>query len=77
MEYIDNKWKADEGKLFVRMSDSEVMGDVLYLSAEDSIENYMERAFTEEERKAFEDKYSFGKQETEDSGNAPIGDDEI
>ena len=44
---------ADEGKMFVRISDGRVMGDGLDLGESDSISNYEERVFTEEERTAF------------------------
>lgn len=35
-------WGADEGKVFVRIADDEVMGKFLSLGKEDSIENYKE-----------------------------------
>lgn len=44
---------ADEGKMFVRISDGKVMGDGVDLGSDDSIANYEERDFTEEERAAF------------------------
>ena len=60
MEKIGNKWVADEGTLFVRISDNRIMGDTLFLGEDDSIDNYREQTFTEEERKEFEEQYSFG-----------------
>lgn len=60
MEQIGNKWKAQDGYFFVRVSDNMVMGDLLFLAEDDSISNYIERPFTEQEREAFEAKYSFG-----------------
>ena len=44
---------ADEGKMLVRKADGFVMGDQLDLGVNDSIENYEERTFTEDERAAF------------------------
>jgi hypothetical protein len=35
-------WGADEGKVFVRISDGEVMGEAISLGKDDSIENYKE-----------------------------------
>lgn len=46
-------YKADDGRLIVRKSDGKVMGDGVYLGRNDSIDNYEEREFTEEERAAF------------------------
>lgn len=46
-------YTADEGKMFVRVSDGRVFGDALQLGAGDAIGNFEEREFTEEERAAF------------------------
>jgi hypothetical protein len=46
-------YEADDGKMFVRISDGSIMGDGLDLGVEDTIDNYEERTFTEEERAAF------------------------
>lgn len=46
-------YKADEGKLIVRKSDQFIMGDAIDLGSADSIDNYEEKAFTEDEIKAF------------------------
>lgn len=35
-------WGADEGKVFVRISDGEVMGEAISLGKDDNIENYKE-----------------------------------
>lgn len=48
-----NLYEADDGKMFVRLSDGKIMGDGIDLGADDSIDNYEERTFTEEERAAF------------------------
>lgn len=46
-------YEADDGKMFVRISDGSIMGDGLDLGVADTIDNYEERTFTEEERAAF------------------------
>ena len=51
----NNIYTADEGKLIVRKSDDFIMGDSIDLGSADSIDNYEDKAFTEEERKAFFD----------------------
>ena len=49
MKYKDNLYKAEEGKLIVRISDDFVMGPEIDLGSADSIENYEERDFSKEE----------------------------
>ena len=44
---------ADDGKMFVRKSDNFIMGDGIDIGINDSIENYEEKAFTEEEISCF------------------------
>ncbi len=46
-------YEADDGKMFVRLSDGKIMGDGVDLGINDTIANYEERTFTEEERAAF------------------------
>ena len=46
-------YKADDGKMLVRKSDGKIMGDGVSLGRNDSIDNYEEREFTDEERAAF------------------------
>ena len=46
-------YEADDGKMLVRKSDGSIMGDGIDLGINDTIENYEERAFTDEERAAF------------------------
>ena len=55
MTHIDDTslYEADNGKMFVRKSDGLIMGDGIDLGVDDSIDNYEEREFTEEERAAF------------------------
>lgn len=48
-----NKFYAEDGKLIVRKSDDFIMGDGIDLGSEDSIDNYEERVFSEEEANAF------------------------
>lgn len=55
MTHIDGTslYAADDGKMFVRRSDGFIMGDGIDMGLNDSIDNYEERPFTEEERAAF------------------------
>ena len=46
-------YEADDGKMLVRKSDGSIMGDGIDLGISDTIENYEERDFTDEERSAF------------------------
>lgn len=48
-----NKYFAEEGKFIVRKSDGFVMGENIDLGSEDSIKNYEEKEYTEEEYDAF------------------------
>ena len=48
-----NIYRADAGGLIVRKSDGFVMGDAIDLGVADSIDNYEEREFSEEEIAAF------------------------
>ena len=48
-----NIYTADEGKWFIRKSDSFVMGESMDMGVEDSIENYDEIAYTQEEYNEF------------------------
>lgn len=70
MIQVDNKWVAQDGYFFVRKSDGKIMGSVLFLGEEDSIENYMERPYSQEEKEEFDKQYSYG---SEDSDEAPSG----
>lgn len=55
MTHIDGTslYEADNGKMFVRKTDGFIMGDGIDLGISDSIDNYEEREFSEEERAAF------------------------
>lgn len=46
-------YKADDGKMIVRVADGKVVGDDLWLGVNDNIANYREDAFTEEQRAQF------------------------
>lgn len=48
-----NIYRADAGGLIVRKSDGFVMGDAIDLGVADSIDNYEEREFSEEEIAVF------------------------
>ena len=53
MKQEGNIYTAEEGKLIVRKSDDFIMGPDIDLGSADSIDNYEERDFTEEEIKEF------------------------
>lgn len=53
MKQDNNKYYAEEGKLIVRKEDDFIMGDAIDLGSADSIDNYEERDFSEEEINAF------------------------
>jgi hypothetical protein len=55
MKQIENTsvYKADEGCFIVRKEDSFIMGEDIDLGSSDSIENYEDKAYTEEEYNAF------------------------
>lgn len=53
MKQEGNIYKADKGKLIVRIADDFIMGDAIDLGSADSIDNYKEREFTDEEIKEF------------------------
>ena len=44
-----NIYTADNGKMIVRKEDNFVMGESIDLGSDDNINNYTEKAFTEEE----------------------------
>ena len=48
-----NKYFAEEGKFIVRKEDGFIMGENIDLGSEDSIKNYEEKEYTEEEYDAF------------------------
>lgn len=53
MNYENNLYKAEKGKLIVRKEDNFIMGPAIDLGSNDDINNYEEREFTEEEIKEF------------------------
>lgn len=55
MKHNENSrmYKADNGKMLVRVSDGKVIGDGICLGDNDDIGNYEEREFTEEQRAQF------------------------
>ena len=55
MKHIENTsiYTAEDGKLIVRKADDFTMGPSIDLGSADSIDNYEEKDFTEEEMKAF------------------------
>jgi hypothetical protein len=48
-----SNYKAAEGCFIVRKSDGFIMGEDIDLGSADSIDNYEDKPYTEEERKAF------------------------
>ena len=57
MKQEGNIYTAEEGKLIVRKSDDFIMGPDIDLGSADTIDNYEERDFSEEEIKEFYNKY--------------------
>lgn len=55
MKHSENSrmYKADDGKMLVRVSDGKVIGDGICLGDNDDISNYEEREFTKEQRVQF------------------------
>jgi len=51
-----NEYIAAEGCFIVRIEDNKTMGEVIFLGEEDSLDNYEDRPFTEEE---FNEFYNF------------------
>lgn len=46
-------YEAEDGKMIIQVSDGKIMGDGIDLGVNDTIDNYDEREFTEEERAEF------------------------
>lgn len=63
----NNIYTADEGKLIVRKSDDFIMGDAIDLGSADSIENYEERAFSEEEIATFWESLGIKREKKEEN----------
>lgn len=53
MKQKGNIYTAEDGKLIVRKADDFIMGDAIDLGSADSIDNYEEREFTQDEINAF------------------------
>lgn len=53
MNYENNLYKAEKGKLIVRKVDNFIMGPAIDLGSNDDINNYEEKEFTKEEIKEF------------------------
>ena len=55
MKHIENTsiYKADEGCFIVRKKDNFIMGEDIDLGSADSIDNYEDKKYTEEEYKEF------------------------
>ncbi len=49
MKHYNNTYIADDGQFFVRKEDGLIMGKTLILGIEDTISNYIERPYTDEE----------------------------
>lgn len=61
MKQEGNIYTAEKGKLIVRIADNYIMGDAIDLGSADSIENYEERDFTEEEMRSFWESLGMGE----------------
>ena len=48
-----NIYTAEKGNFIIRKEDGFIMGEDIDLGSADSIDNYEEKPYTEEERKAF------------------------
>lgn len=53
MKQNRNIYTAEAGNFIIRKADGFIMGEEIDLGSADSIENYEEKPYTEEERKAF------------------------
>ena len=53
MKQKGNIYTAEAGNLIIRKADGFIMGEEIDLGSADSIDNYEEKPFTEEEIKAF------------------------
>lgn len=55
MKHNENSrlYEADDGKMLVRVSDGNVIGDGVCLGDDDDISNYEEHEFTDEQREQF------------------------
>lgn len=58
-----NIYTADNGKMIVRKEDNFVMGESIDLGSADSIDNYTEKAFTEEEIAQFHKEWGIVERE--------------
>lgn len=65
MKNIENTsvYKADEGCFIVRKADGFIMGESIDLGSADSILNYEDKTYTEEEYNEFCEKYGIEKDE--------------
>jgi hypothetical protein len=59
MKHIENTsiYKAEEGCFIVRKADGFIMGESIDLGSADSIDNYEDKEYTEEEYNEFNEKY--------------------
>ena len=53
MKQNENIYTAEAGNFIIRKADGFIMGEEIDLGSADSIENYEEKPYTEEEYKAF------------------------
>lgn len=53
MKQNGNIYTAEDGNFIIRKADGFIMGEDIDLGSADSIENYEEKPYTEEEYKAF------------------------
>lgn len=53
MKHDGRRYYAEDGNFIFRKADDFLMGDVICMGSEDSIDNYYERPYTEEEYQQF------------------------
>lgn len=61
-----SRYKAEEGCFIVRKADGFIMGEDIDLGSADSIDNYEDREYTEEEREEFYKSVGINIKERED-----------
>jgi hypothetical protein len=71
MKQNENIYTAEAGNFIIRKADGFIMGEEIDLGSADSIENYEEKPYTEEERKAFYESIGMESPKERESKNKP------
>lgn len=53
LQKTETRYKADKGCFIVRKSDQVIMGEVIDLGSDDSVENYEDQPYTDESYREF------------------------